>query len=135
MSSEKESDGSNVKNQRNNKKVLENNLKKVVDSYIEYSSKIKTIKAKDIYGVVYSNVFFPIIDEIDGFYYLGGRNIYIVLKSKCKPYPNNENVLLVEYSSNDEILGKSPIIPFGCDKLNIKIVPNSIAKFEKVLIN
>lgn len=119
---------------RRNKKDFDEELGKLVEEYKIFANKSPKLKVNGIVGVIYSNIFYPLIDEIDGFYYLGGGNIRMVLKSKCKIYDGNKEVVKAYPSDHDIKIGKSPIIPFGCDPTSLRSYPPGLKNFEKKLV-
>lgn len=121
------------KNNIKNKDEIERNLNDIIEKYIDFTKTTKKIKLEGIVGVVYSNIFYPFLEEIDGFYYLGGQNIYIVLKTKCKLYEGRDNVLQVIPSKLDIEYGKPPIIPIGCPPTTLRNFPKGLSDFEKRL--
>lgn len=123
-----------VREARKNKKTVEQNLKKVVEEYRKFAESSKKIKLDGIVGLIYNNVFYPLIEELEGFYYIGGETIYMVLKDNCRVYQGNTDVMEIVIDSDPEIvkLGKPPINPIGCPAL-IKEIPKGMSKFERRL--
>lgn len=79
----------------------------------------------EIKSVVYNKIFYPIIYEIDKFYYLGGEHIYFILKTKCHLRSTGKSYYYEAIATEeDEIMGKSPIVPIACPyhkkKYNLK---------------
>lgn len=79
----------------------------------------------EIKSVVYNKIFYPIIYEIDKFYYLGGEHIYFILKTKCHLRNTGKSYYYEAIATEeDEIMGKSPIVPIACPyhkkKYNLK---------------
>lgn len=119
---------------KRSKKTFDDKLNELVEEYKDFAKDKSKLKVGDIAGVIYSQIFYPLIEEIDGFYYLGGDNIRMVLKTKCKIYQSNNSVLQVFPSQDDITFGKSPIIPIGCDPTSLKAFPKGLDKFQKKLL-
>lgn len=82
-------------------------------------------------SLVYNRIMYPIIYEIRDFYYLGGKNLYFVLKSKCIIQKTHNSTYYEAFASEDDIIfGKSPIIPQGCPNNRGKVYPDDTVKLE-----
>ena len=101
-----------------------------LDAYFEKNKELLS-KVPDTRSIVYNRIFYPIIYEIKDFYYLGGNNLYFILKSKCNlKSTGNTYYYEVTADEEDEILGKSPIIPVGCPKDKKKYYPKDMGFLE-----
>lgn len=123
----------NVKTEIKKKERLFHNIdlaNKKLDSYFE-KNKDLLAKIPDIKSVVYNRIFYPIIYEINDFYYLGGNNLYFILKSNCHLRNTGKSYYYEAIATEeDENLGKSPIIPVGCPKDKKKHYPKDMASLE-----
>ena len=101
-----------------------------IEAYFEKNPSIKK-DVPDTKFVVYSNIVYPIAYEISKFFYLGGNNLYMVLKSKCV-LKNTGKVFYYQViaSEGDIDIGKSPIIPVGCRYDNAERYPADMASLE-----
>jgi hypothetical protein len=94
-----------------------------------FHARFKNVPA--IKFVFYNRTLYPIIYETDAFYYLGGKNAYILLKSKCRLVKANESYYYeVVASDHDIAIGKSPIIPVGCPKDKGRFYPDDMDELE-----
>lgn len=119
------------KTERFKKEIDEANEK--IDKYWKQSglfyAKLKNIPA--VKYVLYSRILYPIIYETEAFYYLGGKNAYMVLKSKCRLVKARESLYYeVIASDHDIVIGKSPIIPVGCPKDKGRFYPEDMDDLE-----
>lgn len=84
----------------------------------KYFDERPTLKANipETKFVVYNQVVYPIVYEVLNFFYLGGANLYMVMKSKCHLTKTPRGICYYEVkaSEQDIFIGKSPIIPQGC---------------------
>lgn len=85
-------------------------------------------------AVVYENMYYPIIADIDYFFYLGGSSIRMILKTKCVLKDTGKTMFYEAVASDHDIeMGKSPIVPIGCptDK---NITSSNVKKLEQSLV-
>ena len=98
----------------------------------EFYKKNKTKGLPETKLVIYEKTGYPIVYEIDKFFYLGGDHLKMVLKSKCILRSTGKtNYYEAEASDQDIEIGKSPIFPVGCKgKHEGKIYPKGMSKLE-----
>lgn len=107
------------------KNDLFKNIEKVaaeIDEFYENNKQVSKDELPDIKLVVYQRISYPIVYEISNFFYLGGKNLYFVMKNKCiiKTTPKGVSYYEAFASQQDIVVGKSPIIPVGCSNFDLK---------------
>lgn len=101
-------------------------VNKKIDDFYTKTADLNNLGIQ-VKSVVYNRILYPIIYQTNEFFYLGGENVYIILKSKCSLKDTGKSKFYEAIASdNDIFIGKSPIIPIGCTKIPYKI------KSEKV---
>lgn len=109
------------------------NINEANKKYQAYVDKNKDTleKIPEVKSVVYNKIFYPIIYEINNFYYLGGEHVYFILKSKCHLKSTGKSYYYEAIASEEDIeMGKSPIIPVACPYHKRKYKLNDGAKFK-----
>lgn len=109
------------------------NIEKASEKINKYFDSHPQLKkdVPEINFVVYNKITYPIIYEIKDFFYLGGSQLYMVLKSKC--FIKNINDVYfyeVQATVQDIDMGKSPVIPIGCPADKKKIYNNDMGDLE-----
>lgn len=116
------------------KDLIQKNIDSIVEKTEAYFKSKPTLSKSvpEIKVVVYNRVAYPILYEVSRFFYLGGDNIYFVMKSKCvvRKTPSGSRYYEVIASEEDIEIGKSPIVPQGCPKDRSKIYPADIEKLQ-----
>lgn len=68
-------------------------------------------------AVVYEGIFYPIVYETLGFFYLAGKQVRMVMKAKCIYKSTGKSDYWLATASDQDIeLGRSPIFPIECKK-------------------
>jgi hypothetical protein len=99
---------------------------------------ILDVSPPEVKIMVYNRTSYPILYDLSEFFYIGGDNMYMVLKSKTmlKETPNKVRYYEAFASEADISLGKSPVIPIGCSTsdLNNKVYPKGTESLMKTLV-
>lgn len=123
-----------VKQDKDLKEKFFRNIEKYSETLESYYSKHPEISSEipEVKFVVYAKTAFPMIYQTPEFFYLGGQNIHLVLRSKCFLTETSRKVKYYEViaSEQDIFLGKSPIVPFGCPKNVGKYYPVDMVGLE-----
>lgn len=123
----------NIKTEIKKKERLFHNIdvaNKKLDSYFEKNKDLLS-KVPNVKSIVYNRIFYPIVYEINDFYYLGGNNLYFIFKPKCTLKSTGKSYYYEATADDeDEKLGKSPIIPVGCPKDKKKYYPKDTGSLE-----
>jgi hypothetical protein len=103
----------------------------IINKYFEKHPELKGDVLETKF-VIYNRICYPIIHVVSKFFYLGGNNLYFVLKSKCH-IKSTGNVFYYEViaSEEDMDIGKSPIIPQGCPNDKNRVYPDDMGFLER----